>query len=230
VVLGVSAGRKSKRNICKYLIYYIHTCEFMKHTPGARRHHRARNNNGRRQHFVKSDQPQDRRVRHNAIKSLERYLSLAKDALSGGDIVLAENYFQHADHYQRVVNANSTPADQPVQFQRETGSDGFDEDPVPSGGSDDDGDGSHDIPAVTSSAVNPYGRTTHQPPRVPTQQPDIDHELAHLSFLQAPAAQHKIETRRDTDAEEDPQPQPQEQRRSQQRYRRRPSESESVPV
>ena len=47
----------------------------------------------------------DRRTRPNAQKNLEKYLNLAKDALSEGDIVQAENWYQHADHYQRVLNA-----------------------------------------------------------------------------------------------------------------------------
>ncbi len=45
---------------------------------------------------------------HNPEKLLERYNSLAKEALSKGDNILSENYFQHADHFLRVVgNQNS---------------------------------------------------------------------------------------------------------------------------
>jgi hypothetical protein len=47
----------------------------------------------------------DRRIRPNAQKNLEKYLNLAKDALADGEIIQAENWFQHADHYQRVLNA-----------------------------------------------------------------------------------------------------------------------------
>ena len=36
---------------------------------------------------------------------MEKYLALARDSASAGDRVLAENYFQHADHYYRVLNA-----------------------------------------------------------------------------------------------------------------------------
>jgi hypothetical protein len=45
------------------------------------------------------------RMRGNAQQLMEKYLSLARDASSAGDRVLAENYFQHADHYYRVLNA-----------------------------------------------------------------------------------------------------------------------------
>ena len=44
------------------------------------------------------------RVKGNPKQLLEKYKSLARDALQGGDRVLAENYFQHADHYQRILN------------------------------------------------------------------------------------------------------------------------------
>lgn len=35
----------------------------------------------------------------------DKYLSLARDALSSGDPVLAENYLQHAEHYNRIILA-----------------------------------------------------------------------------------------------------------------------------
>ena len=46
----------------------------------------------------------EQRVRGNPPQLVEKYKSLAKDALSSGDRVLAENYFQHADHYLRLIN------------------------------------------------------------------------------------------------------------------------------
>ena len=39
----------------------------------------------------------------NAPKLIEKYLDLAKEALSNGDKILSENYFQHADHFSRVL-------------------------------------------------------------------------------------------------------------------------------
>ena len=45
------------------------------------------------------------RMRGNAQQLLDKYLAMAREATSAGDRVLAENYFQHADHYYRVVNA-----------------------------------------------------------------------------------------------------------------------------
>ena len=44
------------------------------------------------------------RNNHNASKLIEKYNNLAREALSGGDKILSENYFQHADHYLRRYN------------------------------------------------------------------------------------------------------------------------------
>ena len=41
---------------------------------------------------------------HNVEKTMQKYHQLAKDAQSNGDPVLAQNYFQHADHYLRRFN------------------------------------------------------------------------------------------------------------------------------
>ena len=43
------------------------------------------------------------RNNHNAPKLIEKYNNLAREALSGGDKILSENYFQHADHFTRVL-------------------------------------------------------------------------------------------------------------------------------
>ena len=42
------------------------------------------------------------RNNHNAPKLIEKYNNLAREALSSGDKILSENYFQHADHFTRV--------------------------------------------------------------------------------------------------------------------------------
>ena len=41
---------------------------------------------------------------HNASKLIEKYNDLAKQALSSGDKILSENYYQHADHFLRISN------------------------------------------------------------------------------------------------------------------------------
>jgi len=44
------------------------------------------------------------RNNHNASKLVEKYNDLAREALSKGDKILSENYFQHADHFSRILS------------------------------------------------------------------------------------------------------------------------------
>ena len=46
----------------------------------------------------------DVRVRGNAFQILEKYVALARDAQAAGDRIAAENYYQHAEHYYRLIN------------------------------------------------------------------------------------------------------------------------------
>ncbi len=48
------------------------------------------------------------RNNHNASKLIEKYSNLAREALSSGDKILSENYFQHADHFTRILNDQDT--------------------------------------------------------------------------------------------------------------------------
>jgi hypothetical protein len=48
----------------------------------------------------------DVRIRGNAYQVLEKYLAMARDATSAGDRIAAENFYQHAEHYYRIINAN----------------------------------------------------------------------------------------------------------------------------
>ena len=96
-----------------------------------------RNNNGRRNSFRRNDRNfksnSDRnkfsnnfsnnesfqrkvpgRNNHNASKLIEKYNNLAREALSGGDKILSENYFQHADHFTRVLNEKGIKKSQNV--------------------------------------------------------------------------------------------------------------------
>jgi hypothetical protein len=47
----------------------------------------------------------DVKIRGTPAHIAEKYISLARDALSSGDPVLAENYLQHAEHYSRIIMA-----------------------------------------------------------------------------------------------------------------------------
>ena len=48
------------------------------------------------------------RNNYNAPKLIEKYNNLAREALSSGDKILSENYFQHADHFTRILNEKET--------------------------------------------------------------------------------------------------------------------------
>src|SRR5436853_1840681 len=47
----------------------------------------------------------DVKIRGTPAHIAEKYMTLARDATSSGDPVLAENYLQHAEHYNRIIMA-----------------------------------------------------------------------------------------------------------------------------
>jgi hypothetical protein len=47
----------------------------------------------------------DVKIRGSAQQIAEKYANLARDAQSAGDRVMAENYLQHAEHYNRIIAA-----------------------------------------------------------------------------------------------------------------------------
>ena len=50
------------------------------------------------------------KIRGNAYQVFERYVALAREAAASGDRIAAENLYQHAEHYFRVMNANGEAA------------------------------------------------------------------------------------------------------------------------
>ena len=67
-----------------------------------------------RNHVFDSNGP-DLRIRGTAQQLFEKYLQLGRDATSSGDRVMAESYFQHAEHYFRILNAMTQAAQQGQQ-------------------------------------------------------------------------------------------------------------------
>jgi hypothetical protein len=67
-----------------------------------------------RNHVFDSQGP-DLRIRGTAQQLFEKYLQLGRDATSGGDRVMAESYFQYAEHYFRILNAMNQAAQQQGQ-------------------------------------------------------------------------------------------------------------------
>lgn len=67
----------------------------------------------------------DVKIRGSAQQIAEKYAALARDAMSSGDRVMAENYLQHAEHYNRIIAA--AQAQMPIQ-QVQHNRDEFDDD------------------------------------------------------------------------------------------------------
>jgi hypothetical protein len=64
-----------------------------------------------RNHVFDSSGP-DLRIRGTAQQLFEKYLQLGRDATGSGDRVMAESYFQYAEHYFRILNAINQAAQQ----------------------------------------------------------------------------------------------------------------------
>jgi hypothetical protein len=67
------------------------------------------NDNGNSNGSFQRQRNNNNRHGGNAFKLVEKYKNLANDALASGDRILAENYFQHADHFVRLLPEQKTP-------------------------------------------------------------------------------------------------------------------------
>ncbi len=72
------------------------------------RPHRKQHGGAPRHSNFDSNGPEGR-IRGNAHQVYEKYIGLARDASSAGDRIAAETYYQHAEHYYRILNARSDP-------------------------------------------------------------------------------------------------------------------------
>jgi hypothetical protein len=70
---------------------------------GGQQHHHRKNQNPMSRVF-ESNGP-DVKIRGNPSHIAEKYVQLARDAQSSGDPIAAENYYQHAEHYNRLIAA-----------------------------------------------------------------------------------------------------------------------------
>jgi hypothetical protein len=158
-----------------------------------RMHHQGGGGGGRNQNFDNNAG----RMRGNAQQLLDKYLALGRDASSQGDRVLSENYFQHADHYYRVVNArfegqqNQNPNQQHRRFNgsQQGGYDGQD------GNDGQDGQGNYndfnrsDIPPGPSQNLIPGGQPIMDQPQVqPQQQPQQNFDNGYQPQQHQPAS------------------------------------------
>ncbi|WP_338694626.1 DUF4167 domain-containing protein [Bradyrhizobium sp. 26S5] len=145
------------------------------------------NNNNRRgqnplTRVYESNGP-DIKIRGTASHVAEKYVQLARDARSSGDPVAAENYYQHAEHYYRIIAAAQEQFRQNQQPPRP------DAEPIATDDSDDDSDGYSSFgqepgfvpqqqqPFIRENGQPPYQR--EQPPREREQQPREHREREH---------------------------------------------------
>lgn len=138
----------------------------MKHNSGNRR---SRPRSGKQRHGggggrsnYESNGP-DGKVRGSAHQVLDKYLALARDAQLSGDRINAESFYQYAEHYYRVLNADGGNGQ--VRRERSTPSDDLNDDL-----NDDEGDevgGDH-------GPGNSYEAKDTPPALDPSEQPQPD--------------------------------------------------------
>lgn len=134
--------------------------------PGSNARRLRGRGNGRKHPSVRSQTFEsngpDVKVRGSAQQVVEKYLALARDASSAGDRIMAENYFQHAEHYLRLLNAIGGTFEPRDQFHG-------------NGGPNDqgrDGDGDDEQPMVPAGHAH-MGEVREAPPKqaVPKAEP-----------------------------------------------------------
>jgi hypothetical protein len=139
------------------------------------------NNNNNNNHHRKSHNPMTRvyesngpdvKIRGTPPHIAEKYVQLARDAHTSGDPVSAENYYQHAEHYFRLIAAaqeqfrqNNPHLPRPESEPRDDGFGGDDD-----GDDEDMGQGQQQQPTANAGAST-YGTREPQPYLPPDAQP-----------------------------------------------------------
>ena len=91
------------------------------------------NDNGNSNGSFQRQRNNNHRNSGNVLKLVEKYKTLANDALASGDRVLAENYFQHADHFIRLLPEQKSVIPQEkseIDFEENKSEPNLDEDNV----------------------------------------------------------------------------------------------------
>ncbi len=97
----------------------------------------------------------DVKIRGTANHIAEKYLQLARDAQSSGDPVAAENYYQHAEHYFRLIATAQEQFRQTQPFYRPEGGEAR--------GADDSYEDGDDDGAPITTGQEPFGTREPQP-------------------------------------------------------------------
>jgi Domain of unknown function (DUF4167) len=127
------------------------------------------------------------KIRGNASHIAEKYLQLARDAQSSGDPIAAENYYQHAEHYFRMIAAaqehlrQTQPSSYYQQQPQQGGGGNYSDD------SFDDGDG--DQPAIGGEPYAPQQQPFY--PREQQGQPQHHQQPQHQQPQQYPQPQQQ---------------------------------------
>ena len=132
---------------------------------GQNKRMRGRNNHRNKNHnpmvrVFESNGP-DVKIRGNPSHIAEKYMQLARDSQTSGDPIAAENYFQHAEHYYRVIAVAQE------QFRQNNPHLPRPENEIPAGARDDafdDGDGDDDgQPSLSGPDDSTFGTREPQP-------------------------------------------------------------------
>ena len=152
---------------------------------GQNKRMRGRNNNHRKNHnpmvrVYESNGP-DVKIRGNPSHIAEKYIQLARDAQTSGDPIAAENYYQHAEHYYRVIavaqeqfrqnNPHFARGENETQGARDDGFDDGDDDGQSMGGPGDSPYGTREPQPYIPRDAQPFPQ--HQQPQ---QQPHRSHQ------------------------------------------------------
>ena len=131
----------------------------------------------------------DVKIRGTASHVAEKYLQLARDAQSSGDPIAAENYYQHAEHYFRLIAAAQEQLRQsPSYFQQQPGD-------FRGGNGEDAYDDGDEQPQMSGEPFAPrepqpfYPREQQQPPQQPQQPQPQQHFQPRPQNFQPPSYQ-----------------------------------------
>ncbi len=172
---------------------------------GQQNRRRGRNNNNNNNNAGSNRKPQnplsrtyelsgpDVKIRGTAAQIAEKYVALARDASSSGDTVTAENYLQHAEHYNRIIMAAQAQAAVSASYHGSEGSHGL--------------NGAHRPPHEANGAMREqpqphiHPQSTPQPHITPTAAQPYDGESAVESDAAAAQPEPAEETSEQTKTE-----------------------------
>jgi hypothetical protein len=124
------------------------------------------------------------KIRGTASHVAEKYLQLARDAQSSGDPVAAENYYQHAEHYFRLIAAAQEQFRQSQPYYQQGGEqrgnvsdDGYDE-------------GDNEQPAIGGEPFAPREPQPFYPREQQQQPPHVQPQHIHQQHAQPRPQQH----------------------------------------